>query len=440
MSQENKKERLKRILVESKEEGAPEDLEKREVGKKLEFRKKKANTIAGMRRTGKTYLMFQLMKKVGEEKTFYINFEDERIIRPTVEDLSNLLPLIKETFEIEPPIYLLVDEIQNVEGWEKWARRISEKSEVILMLSGSSSHLTSQGIATSLRGRTLTTYLFPLNFREFLEFKEIEYPSENIEYSQKKPELRRHFKEYLKYGGLPEIVLEKSDRKKMKILQEYFSTVVARDLVERHSIGKIEVLENFIKLLVNNFSRRISFSKAQNWLSSMGIKTSKSTLIKYFKYVKESFFLFDTTIFSRSVKDREQYPRKIYVIDNGFITALTERFESSRGWYSENKVAVNLYRKTITDPKKELHYWRKDGKEVDFVVKNSTNTEKLIQVCSEIHEQNKEREVENLLKASEDLKCKNLLIITDDYRDTKEVNGKQIVFQPLWQWLLERKD
>ncbi len=440
MYEDDKKETLKRMLIESREEGAPGDLKEREIGKRLEFRSNKANTIAGMRRTGKTYLMFQLMERVGREKTFYINFEDERIIHPTVKDLSNLLPLIMETFDVETPLYLFVDEIQNVEGWEKWARRMAEREDVFLILSGSSSHLTSEGIATSLRGRTLTTYLFPLNFREFLKFKGVEYPSENVKYSQKKPELRRHFREYLKYGGLPEIVLEESERKKLQILQEYFSTVVARDLVERHSIGKIQVLENFMKLLVNNFSRRISFSKTQNWLNSMGIKTSKSTLIKYFNYVKESFFLFDTTIFSRSVKDRQQYPRKIYVIDNGFITALTERFETSRGWYFENKVAGTLYRETVSNPNKELHYWRKGQKEVDFVVKNGTETKHLIQVCSDLHEQNKEREVRSLLKASEDLDCDNLSVITDNFQASEKINGKRVEFQPLWRWLLELKN
>lgn len=435
MKKYENEETLKRILVEFREDGVPDDLRERRT--KIEPAEGKANTIAGVRRSGKTYLMYQLIGEREEEKAYYINYEDERIINPSIEDLSNLLPTIRETFEVEKPIFLFVDEVQNAENWEKWARRMAEKKDVFLILSGSSSKLTSREIATSLRGRALTTYLFPLSFEEFLDFKEVEYEKDNIEYSSNKPDIRRHFHEYLKYGGFPEVVLEEDKRRKLRILREYFSTIVARDIVERYSIDRVRVLETFMKFLVNNFARKISFSKAENWLNSLGLKTSKSTLIRYFDHMKKSFFLFDTTIFSGSVKDRLQYPRKVYLIDNGFAESLTERFDLDRGWFFENEVGITLYREIVSNPNKEFHYWESGDKEVDFVLKDSTRTEGLIQVCSDLNERNREREVGNLLEASEDLECDNLMVITDDYIGEEKADGKKIKFVPLWKWLLE---
>lgn len=429
------KETIKRLIVEFREEGLPDDLKDRKV--KVDTERKKAILLTGIRRAGKTYRMFQMIKDQKKEDVFYINFEDERLLNPTVEDLSQLLPTIKETFDIEEPIYLFVDEVQRIEGWERWARRLAETDSVYLTVSGSSSQLSSREIASSLRGRTLTTHIFPLDFQEFLDFKGFDLEDiSHVKYSKEKPTLRKHFNEYLEYGGFPEIVLEEKEKRKLKILREYFSTIVARDLIERHSIDKVNVLESLMKLLVNNFSRLISFSKTRNWLKSMGLKVSKNTIANYFSYLRSSYFLFDITIHSRSVKDRLQYPRKVYLIDNGFATSLTERFSSDRGCFFENMVAVNLFKDTVSSPQKELHYWKKDGKEVDFVVREGLDTKELIQVCSDLNVDTEEREVGNLLDASEDLGCNNLTLITDDLDEERNIDGKKVNFIPLWLWLL----
>ncbi len=435
MVETTNKETIKRLLVEFKEEKVPDDLKDRKV--KVDTERKKAALLTGIRRAGKTYRMFQKIKALKKEDVFYINFEDERLLNPTIDDLSQLVPTIKETFDVNEPIYLFMDEVQRIDGWERWARRLAEDDSVYLTISGSSSQLSSREIASSLRGRTLTTHIFPLNFQEFLDFKGIYFEDiSHVKYSKEKPTLRRHFNEYLKYGGLPEIVLEEKEKRKLKILREYFSTIVARDLIERHSIQKVNVLESLMKLLVNNFSRLISFSKTRNWLKSMGLKVSKNTIANYFSYLKSSYFLFDVTIHPRSVKDRLQYPRKVYLIDNGFATSLTERFSSDRGWFFENLTAVTLFRETVSNPQKELHYWKKDGKEVDFVVREGMDTKELIQVCSDLNVETKERELKNLLAASGELGCNNLTVITDEFDDEEEIDGKKVNFVPLWFKLL----
>ena len=436
MIETSNKKTMKRLLVEFKEEGIPHDLKDRKV--KVDTERKKAALITGIRRAGKTYRMFQKINDLKKKDVFYINFEDERLLNPTIDDLSQLVPTIKETFDVDEPTYLFVDEVQRIDGWERWARRLAEDHSVYLTISGSSSQLSSREIASSLRGRTLTTYIFPLDFQEFLDFKGLDFENvSQVKYSKEKPTLRRHFNEYLKYGGFPEIVLEEEEKRKSKILREYFSTIVARDLIERYSIEKVNVLESLMKLLVNNFSRLISFSKTRNWLKSMGLKVSKNTIANYFSYLKSSYFLFDVTIHSRSVKDRLQYPRKVHLIDNGFATSLTERFSSDRGWFFENLTAVTLYKETVSNPQKELHYWKKDDKEVDFVVREGTDTKELIQVCSDLNVDTKDREVKNLLAASKELGCNNLTVITDDLDDEEVIDGKKVNFLPLWFKLLE---
>ena len=431
----NNRDTLKKLLVEFREEGLPEPVFERETV--IDEKINKANMITGIRRSGKTYKLYRKIQEKGVENCFYINMEDERLLQPTVEDLSEIIPVIEETFETSKPINLFIDEIQNIENWEKWARRISEDEDVFLYITGSSSKLSSRGISTALRGRTLTTYNFPLNFREYLDFNEVDIP-ENVQHSRKRHGLKRHFEQFLKFGGMPEVVLSENERIKRKILQEYFNTIITRDIIERNKVRNTQKLENFIKLLLNHFSRMISFSKTRNWLKSLGIKTTKKTLIEYFDYIKKSYFMFDVKIFSSSVKDRLQYPRKVYVVDNGFPTAVSDSFSEDRGWYFENLVALELYKETVENPSKDIHYWKdRKGNEVDFVLKKGDKVEKLVQVCADLNQDNRNRELDNLIKASEDLGCEKLHIVTGNSKGKIEHRGKTVEATPLWLWSLK---
>jgi hypothetical protein len=427
------------LLQEWKDTGAPADIINRDL--KIAKMEKKANSFVGIRRAGKTYAMFQLAKGIKSKDVFYINMEDDRLVNPNIKHLTALTPTIKENFELKgKQLYLFVDEIQNVDNWERWARRMAERKDVFLFISGSSSKLSSQEIATALRGRTITNYIFPLNFREFLKFKGFYYDAKTIGYSTKRFELKRLFNEYLKYGGFPEVVLAKK-KEKLKLLREYFATIIARDIVERFKIENVTTLESFMKLLLHNYSRFVSFSKAEKWLASMGIKTSKATLIEYFNYIKQSFFIFNTGIFSYKIKERLQYPIKVYVTDNGFIEALTQRFSRNVGWLYENLVAIELFKKCLDNPSNEIYYWKdKQGKEVDFIVKQGLKVKELIQVCYDIEDlEIKKREVQALLKAGKELRCRNLLVVTEDFEGKEKIAGKEIRYVPLWFWLLKAK-
>ncbi len=392
----------------------------------------------GFRRVGKTYLFLHLIKELLKNKTkeevVYINFEDERIPLK-IEFLTLLLPTAKEIFN-ENAACMFLDEIQNIPSWSKWVRRIYDTENIRLFVSGSSSKMSSKEIPTELRGRFLEINVFPLSFREFLNFKNLRFDfKEALSIGEKRAEILKALNEYLQYGALPEIVLSQED-KKLEVALSYYQTVIRRDIIERHKIKNEEALKALLRLLLNSTS--YSISKLYNNLKSLGYGIGKTTLQNYIAYIENSYFIFSVQIFSYKIKDQMQYPRKVYFIDNVFINAVSTKFSRDNGRLYENIVAVNLLKKF----KNNIFYWKSMQKEeVDFIVKDGLKVKQLIQVCYDIEDmKTKEREVRALLKASKELKCNNLLIITDDKEGVEEKSwfgiNRKIKYIPLWKWLL----
>lgn len=430
---------IKTILYEWKSRKLPDILDRE--ANLLNYANAKLQKIiaaTGFRRVGKTYLFLQLIKELLKNKTreevVYINFEDERIPLKT-EFLTLLLPTAKEVFE-DKLEFLFLDEIQNIPNWSKWIRRIYDAGNIKLFVSGSSSKMSSKEIPTELRGRFLEINVFPLSFMEFLDFKSIKFDLKEIRYiREKRAEMLKAVNEYLTYGGMPEIVLSQED-KKMEIANSYYQTVIRRDIIERHKIRNEEALKALLRLLLN--STNYSISKLYNNLKSLNYKIGKTTLQNYIGYIENSYFMFSIPIFSYKIKDQMQYARKAYFIDNAFINSISTKFSRNYGRLYENTVAVALIKKF----KDSVHYWKnQQQEEVDFVVKQDLKVKELIQVCYDINDINtKEREIRALIKASKELKCKNLLIITEDKEGIEEkswfgVKGK-IRYMPLWKWLL----
>ena len=424
---------LKKIIVEFKERGIPKDIIERDINfeKYLSVKPRKIITISGFRRTGKTYLIYSLIKKLN--KGTYINFEDERIERRK-EILSGLMPTINELYGEEK--YLFLDEIQNMPEWSRFARRIYDSENIYLFLTGSSSKLSSREIATELRGRCLNIEVFPLNFREFLKFKNIKLNLKHLDYNDKeKAKIKHHLSEYLKYGGLPEVVLAEEFKKSL-IVQDYFRTVVDRDIVERYGIPEVEIISSLIKLILN--STKYSISKLHKTLKSIGYQIGKNTISNYLNYIHSSYFLYSVPIFSPKVKDQMQYPRKCYFVDNSFITFLSTRLIDSSARLLENLVFMELRKKQATNPILEIFYWKDLNAEIDFVLKEGLKIKQLIQVCYSLEdEETRKREIKGLIKASKELKCNNLLIISWDEEDEIKEKGKNIKVVPLWRWLLK---
>lgn len=403
----------------------------------LDMKPRKIIVITGFRRVGKTYLLFQLLNKIltekNREQAVYINFDDERIPERT-EFLTELLPTLKQTFSEEPE-FVFLDELQNIPNWSKWLRRIYDNENLRIFVTGSSSKVSSREIPTELRGRCLEVKVFPLSFSEVLRFKNIKFDPETARYSDnEKAKLTRILNEYLHYGGMPEVVLTSED-KKFEIIQQYYGAVVRRDIIERFKVKNEESLKAMLMLLLN--STQYTISRTYDTLKSLKYAIGKTTLLNYLSYVESSYFAHSLPIFSMNIKNQLQYPRKIYFIDNGFINVLSTRLSENIGRNYENLVAIELLRRTSkTDV--ELYYWKdRRGKEVDFVVKNGLKIMQLIQVCYDIeHYDTRKREIDALLKASKELKCKNLQIITGDYEGSEKFGNNKINFVPLRLWLL----
>src|SRR3989344_7807694 len=431
--------KIKTILAEWKGKDIPAVIP-REINIRdyLNMKINKILVLNGFRRVGKTYILYgladELLKSYSREEVVQINFEDERIPLKT-EFLSSLLPTAEEVFNKKIK-YLFLDELHNIPNWSKWLRRTYDNQDMKIFVSGSSSRMSEEEIPTELRGRFLEIRVFPLSFKEFLKFKELSFDFKMLDYSEKeKPIILKALSEYIKYGGLPEIVLI-DETKKFELAQSYYATVIKRDIVERYKVKNGEVLKAILKLLLD--SKEYSISKSYNNLKSIGYGLSKSTLQKYIFYIENSYFAFSLPIFSYKIKDQMQYPKKIYFIDNVFINSISTKFGDNFGRLYENIVAVELKRQ-----KKESYYWKNTEKEeVDFVIKEGTQVKQLIQVCYDISDQDtKKRELRALLKASKDLKCNNLLIINTDNSGVEEVEWfgikRKVKFIPLWKWLLE---
>jgi uncharacterized protein len=403
----------------------------------LNMEPRKIIVVTGFRRIGKTYLVLSglesLLKEATREEIIYLNFDDERIPRRT-EFLSALIPSLRSNMKSEIQ-FLILDEIQDMPEWSNWLRRINDTEDIRIVITGSSSKVSSREIPTELRGRCLEIKLFPLSFREFLKFKKIEITPEKIPNSDnEKVQLRRAMDEYIMFGGMPEVVLAQED-KKSEILQEYFRTVVQRDITERHRVKNEEGLKALLRLLLN--STQYSISKLHNTLKSMNYSIGKTTLQQYLSYIEQSYFMQSLEIFYPKVKDRLQYPRKVYFIDTGFINALSVRLSKNLGRLYENIVATELMRRA-GNHQWGIHYWKdSQGKEVDFVVVRDLAASQLIQVCYDLEDlDTKKREIRSLLKAERELNCSNLLIITKDQEGIEKIKESMITFIPLWKWLL----
>ncbi|MCG2691199.1 ATP-binding protein [Microgenomates group bacterium] len=361
---------------------------------------KKILVVTGFRRTGKTYLMLsavaKLLQKYSRKDVFYLNFEDERI-PGTTQTLTDLLPAFQAFFG-QKPKFLFLDEAQNVPLWSKYVRRILDKENIQIFLTGSSSKMSSFELPTELRGRSLEQKVSPLNFREFLIFKKEALDKEKLSfYPEEKARFDFLFNEYLTLGGLPEIVRARTEDK-INILQEYFRTVLKNE----------EPLKTMAKLLLN--STYFSLSKIHRDLISQGVKIGKNTVNNYFSYLSSAYLFAPIPHFSFSLRHQMTRPQKAFFVDNGFITTLSTKFSQNTGRLLENLVAWHLRLKG-----KEVYYFQNERKtdEVDFVVLENGRPEELIQVCFDLSDrETQKREFGALLRTGKKLPCGSLKIIT----------------------------
>jgi len=398
----------------------------------------KAHVITGMRRAGKTWYCYQYMSELlatglGKERLLYINFEDERLLPFSTGDFQEILDTYFRKFPSfkNKQCYLFLDEIQNIEGWDKFVRRALDSEKLEIWVTGSSSKMLGAEIATSLRGRSRTTEIFPFSFMEFLRYHAVNLKSSSRFGAQTRAALQNMVEKYLFIGGFPEIQLL-DDETRHQIHRNYIDVVILRDVVERHAVSNTVALRSLIRHILAAPSTKFSINRFHNTLKSLGIACSKNDLYHFLDYLTDAFLVYPVMIHSRSHKARQVNPRKIYVVDTGLLTSVSYRMTEDRGALLENLVYMHLRRQG----KVAEYYMTKSGAEVDFVVRELRNTEsELIQVCWSMDNLETRRREETALKdAMKELNIKRGKIIT--WLDEYSV-GEDLEIVPAWKWLLK---
>ncbi|MEF3280552.1 MAG: ATP-binding protein [Elusimicrobiota bacterium] len=387
---------------------------------------KKVVILYGIRRSGKTYILYDLFKK-HKDTALYIDFEDERLSDFKISDFE----VLKEAFlELKPEvlkknIVFLLDEIHNIKGWEKFIRRIVEKDNFKVFITGSSSRMMPKEIQTSLRGRSWSIEITPFSFKESLFIKNIDAESKDIVYGSEKYRIKKYFSDYLKWGGFPEVLLVESDFEKRKIIKEYLDAMFFKDLVERFNITNITLLSVLMENLFSSFSSKFSLNSFYKQYKQK-LPFSKDTLFLYYKYFLDSMLVFEIKKFSESPYKRVRNPGKIYVVDSGICRKVTS---DDLGRIVENVVFLELRKQG------EVFYFEEE-KECDFILKDFNNNFMPYQVVYELNSDNEEREIKGLVDACRYFSKRNGIILTFDQSGSRKVDGINIEILPVWQWLL----
>ncbi|MFP3293963.1 MAG: ATP-binding protein [Hydrogenobaculum sp.] len=391
-------------------------------------------SLIGPRRSGKTYVMFQTIKKLLDsvpiERILYVNFEDERLDISS-DELGLLIEAYKELYPDIPlnDVYIFFDEIQNVEGWETFVRRIYDKCTKNIYITGSNSKLLSKEIATALRGRTLTYEVFPLSFQEFLKFKGFYFEEIDFYNIEKRAILKKAFLDYLNYGAFPEVVFFDDKSLKLKTLQNYFEVMFYRDLVERYKIKNHIALKYFIKRVVENIGSMLSINNIYNELKSQAHKIAKDSLYEYLEMLQDIYFLFVVKKYNKSIL-KSELQKKAYLIDNGLLNALSFSFKENMGVLLENAMVKELLTKGY-----DIFFF-KEKKECDIIAYDHNHFIP-IQITYEMSlSQTKQREIEGILEASKYLGSKEGIILTFDEKDEISINGIDIKILPAYYYLL----
>jgi predicted AAA+ superfamily ATPase len=379
--------------------------------------------ITGIRRSGKSSILIMLQQELVKEgeNAAYVNLEDSRI-----KDNKTVLDDVLKWFGDKG--YLLLDEVTGVHDWEGWLARNHELLKGRLHLIVSSSRRKLVIPTRPLRGRMLAYELYPLSFKEFLSFRgiKVELTVAGI------GSIERALDEFLIYGGFPEVVLIDDKTDKIRLLNSYFKDIMGLDVAEI-SGESITTVELFGKYIIE--TSYFSASKCLNFFKGLGYKIGKESLLDLEGYSQEGYLFFFVHLFSYTIKDRTQYPRKAYLGDTGFMYTMSGKKDMGRLF--ENAVFLELKRKT--PQQHDIHYWKnRAGFEADFVIREGLSIKEVIQVAYELNsEKTKNREVRGLLTCTKEAGLKRGLIITKDFERVETVDEIIITFMPLWKWLLE---
>jgi len=432
-----KKDKIKQIISDFHQRGIP-DLVEREHNWSAPAGK--IFSVMGVRRSGKTFSFYQIMKEILEKggdlrDILFIDFEDDRLDPISKDTLSLVLDSYYELYPAKKNtiVYVFFDEIQNVDGWERFIRRVLDTEKVKIYITGSSSKMLSKELSTTLRGRTVAHEVFPFSFTEYLKYKGLSPESVS---SKDRVQVINAFQKYLDVGGFPEI-FDSEESERINILQGYINLIVYKDLIERHNIKNHALVKYLIKYFLGNISNLFSVNKMYNDLKSQGYKVSKDGIFNYLSYLEDAYCFFPVSIYSDSVRVRQVNPRKIYSVDHGLVTACVWNAKENTGSLLENLLYVQLRR---VSPWRGIHYYvTQNGNEVDFVVSEKGKIMSVIQVSETIaNKGTMEREIKALDEAMEELGVKSGTIITREEENEIKVGKRIVNVVPAWKWMLKQ--
>lgn len=406
---------------------------------RIETIRGKAAVCIGVRRSGKSTFLFQVIRRlqdggVPRQNILYLNFFDDRLHNLRQDNLG----LIAEAYySIYPEkkntetVYCFFDEIQAVLGWEPFIERLMRTEKCEVYLTGSSARMLSKEIATQMRGRALSWEIFPFSFRELLDYKNIKI--EGALATKTRLLVQKAFEEYWETGSFPEVAgLGRNLR--IKTHQEYFHTILFRDLIERHDVSHPKALTDLAHWLVDNTASLYSVNSLTGYLKSLGHKAPKSAVADYLGWFEDAYFLFTVRIFDTSLARSNTNPKKIYCIDHALVTSVSSGILVNSGHLLENLIFTALRR-----VHQEICYYKtKSGREVDFIVLLHGRTRMLVQVCESLAEPlTRKRETVALNEAMAELRLKTGTIVTRNENERIDSDAGTIEVVPAWRFLLD---
>jgi predicted AAA+ superfamily ATPase len=389
--------------------------------------------LIGVRRCGKSTIAKQLInfliqeKKVNPRNILFLNLEST-LLNQFKDNPDNLRLIYEEYLSLVEPkgkVYIFLDEVQFFSDWQVFVKELYEKGGVKFFITGSNSQLLSAEMATMLSGRSIAKKIYPFNFREMAMIKKIEI-SNRIETIRSEGRLKRVLSSYLKQGGFPEVVLEKETEIKKEILANYYKNILYQDIIPRFDVKNTDEIEKLLLYLFSNIGQKYSYNSLAKFL-----KMNDKTVKEYLGFFEKSFLLFEISNYQHSLKKQENYPKKVYAIDNGFIDAVSFSFSENYGRFFENMIFLGLL-----ELGNEIYYHQ--GKyECDFVVKKENKIMGVIQVTKLLDNNNEKREIQGLLEAMKKFDLKQGTVITENQEEEKVIDNMRIYVMPAWKWFLE---
>lgn len=401
----------------------------------------KADVVVGMRRVGKSWLLLHRIQEllalgVPRSRICYFEFEDERLAGMTADSLR----FVDEEFFARNPesrageCWFFFDEIQEVPGWEKYVRRLLGEPKFHIAVTGSSARLLGKEIASSLRGRALTTELLPFSFAESVEHIGLVRPSKWPVAGPARARLQRAFEHHLSVGGFPEVQgLEASAWR--RVLQSYLEVALLRDVAERHGISNVQALRFVVRRLLRSVGSRITANGLLKDLQSQKVGIGKDQVYALLAHLEDAFLVFLLPLYTNSERRRQMNPRKVYAIDHGLVRACTPSVSGDIGHRLENMVYLELRRRGEVLG----HQINDDGSEVDFVFESSEGDRSLVQACADLgRNETRERELSALATAAAETRIDSATVVSLAEEGTEVRDGVSIRIVPAWRWLLQK--